>query len=140
MKKFFLNIMKTHSSNWTALVIRVPLGLSFMTHGWGKLFGKGNPEGFAGFLHGLGLDPSYPLAVMAGLSETVGGLFIVLGLFTRLAAASHVILMSVIIVFVHISQPVFGQGSFELQLFMLMMSFILLMQGGGKLSLDSKLS
>ncbi len=128
--------MQTDSVGWSSLLIRVPLGLSFSVHGWGKLFGEGNPAGFATWLAKLGLEPASILAVLAGLSETFGGMLIIVGLFTRFAAATHIILLTVIIFAVHITQPIFGQGSFELQLFMLVMSVILLIQGGGKFSMD----
>lgn len=137
MKNFFVKFMETNTSNWSSLLIRVPLGLSFSFHGWGKLFGAHNPEGFAGFLSKVGIEPSYLFAVLTGITETFGGMFIIIGLFTRFVAASHVILMTVIILAVHIKQPIFGQGSFELQLFMLIMSVILLIQGGGKFSADA---
>ncbi len=140
MKNFFAKMMETDTSSWSSLLIRVPLGLSFTFHGWGKLFGEHNPEGFAGFLAKIGIEPSYLFAVLTGVTETFGGMLIIIGLFTRLAAASHVILMTVIIFAVHIKQPIFGQGSFELQLFMLMMSIILLIQGGGKFSMDGTIT
>ncbi len=140
MKNFFSKMMETDTSGWSSLLLRVPLGLSFTFHGWGKLFSENGTEGFAGFLAKIGIEPSYLFAVLTGITETFGGMLIIIGLLTRLAAASHVILMTVIIFAVHIKQPVFGQGSFELQLFMLVMSVILLIQGGGKFSADSMIS
>ncbi len=140
MKNFFSKMMETDTSGWSSLLLRVPLGLSFTFHGWGKLFSENGTEGFAGFLAKIGIEPSYLFAVLTGITETFGGMLIIVGLFTRFAAASHVILMTVIILKVHIQQPIFGQGSFELQLFMLIMSVILLIQGGGKYSVDAMIS
>ncbi|MEV0372037.1 DoxX family protein [Streptomyces sp. NPDC050636] len=73
------------------LVLRLALGLTMAVHGSQKLFG---------WFGGPGLDATgkafalsgYPsgktMAVIAGLSETLGGLGLVLGLLTPLAAAA----------------------------------------------------
>lgn len=77
------------------LILRVVLGLLMASHGSQKLFGlfaTGNvPKGVGPsgkFFEMVGYHPGKPLAVIAGLSETLGGLGIALGLLTPLAAAA----------------------------------------------------
>jgi putative oxidoreductase len=137
MKQKIIKLLTTDSANWGALLMRVPLGLAFTAHGWGKLFKQGGIEGFAKWLSSLGAEPAYFLSLLAGLSEAIGGMLIVIGLLVRFTAFTHVILMITAISLAHLGQPLFGQGSFELQILMLAASFMLLIQGGGKWSLDN---
>ena len=140
MKQKFMDLLQTDSANWGSLIMRVPLGLALMAHGWGKLFNEGQPQAFADALKSLGAEPSYFLAVLTGLSETVGGGLLVIGLLSRLSALSNAIVMVTAIVLAHLKQPMFGQGSFELQILMLAAAVMLLIHGGGKLSLDAMIS
>jgi len=84
----------------------------------------------------MGLEPSLLLAVAAGLAETVGGLLLIIGLFTRVAASSLVVVMLVAIGFVHLDAGMFDKGGYEFQLLLLVGVVSLLIQGSGKYSLD----
>ncbi|GAA2733183.1 DoxX family protein [Actinocorallia aurantiaca] len=72
------------------LLLRLFFGLAIASHGAQKLFGW-----FGGFgieatgmaFAKLGYEPGQLFAVIAGLSEFVGGLLLALGLFTPLGAA-----------------------------------------------------
>lgn len=78
------------------LLLRGVIGLLFIGHGTGKLFGwfgGGGLAGTAGFFESVGYAPGQPLAVLAGLTETVGGLLLVLGLLTPLGAAAVIGMM-----------------------------------------------
>ncbi|MBU2972493.1 DoxX family protein [Pseudoalteromonas sp. C2R02] len=132
LKKLFAS----NNNDIAPLVIRLTLGVIFIGHGWGKLFGEGNPAGFAGWLGSMGLEPSYLLAVAAGLAETLGGALLIAGLFTRTAASSLVVVMLVAIGFVHLDAGMFGKGGYEFQLLLLAGVVSLLIQGAGKHSVD----
>jgi putative oxidoreductase len=132
LKKLFAS----NNNDIAPLVIRLTLGVIFIGHGWGKLFGEGNPAGFAGWLGSMGLEPSYLLAVAAGLAETLGGALLIAGLFTRAAASSLVVVMLVAIGFVHLDAGIFGKGGYEFQLLLLAGVVSLLIQGAGKHSVD----
>ncbi|MBP2402348.1 putative oxidoreductase MhqP [Streptomyces netropsis] len=73
------------------LLLRLMLGIIMVGHGTQKLFGWFNGPGIDGTAQGFG-DVGYPaprtMAVIAGLSETLGGLGLALGLLTPLAAAA----------------------------------------------------
>src|SRR4030095_10556281 len=77
-------------------LIRITAGLMLIPHGWPKLMmGVGATANMA--LVKRGIAPAEPLAVALIAIETIGGLCIALGLFTRFWAAAAVIEMSVIV-------------------------------------------
>ncbi|MFD7239910.1 DoxX family protein [Streptomyces syringium] len=73
------------------LLLRLMLGIIMVGHGTQKLFGWFHGAGIDGTAQGFD-DVGYPapktMAVIAGLSETLGGLGLALGLLTPLAAAA----------------------------------------------------
>ena len=84
------------SLDFALLVLRLAgLGLAF-SHGWGKL--SRLLAGDTGFAQGL-VQMGFPLpaafAWAAALAETLGGVLVALGLFTRVAAAFCAITMAV---------------------------------------------
>jgi len=136
MKDILKKLLASNNNDIAPLILRLTLGVIFIGHGWGKLFGEGNPAGFAGWLGSMGLEPSYLLAVAAGLAETLGGALLIAGLFTRAAASSLVVVMLVAIGFVHLDAGMFGKGGYEFQLLLLAGVVSLLIQGAGKHSVD----
>ncbi len=137
--KFFL----THNS-LSLFVLRICIGLMFMAHGSQKLFGVfGGPgiQGFTQSLAGMGLPNPMLQAYLAAGSEFLGGLFLTLGLFTRLAVFPPLFVMIVAIAKVHWSHGFFMQkGGFEYPLMIVGALMALLSLGGGKFSVDQSLS
>jgi len=122
-----------YSARWAPIFLRLALGTVFMAHGWEKLTGPlGTPEGFN--IEGWGWP--YPVfwAWLVALVETFGGLLIVVGLFTRIAAALIACVMAVAILQVKIGRGLVG--GFELEFTLLMVALTLVVMGGGKLSVD----
>ncbi|MFD9812458.1 DoxX family protein [Streptomyces sp. NPDC059080] len=75
------------------LVLRLVIGATMAAHGAQKLFGWfGGPglDGTGQFFTMSGYPAGHTMAVVAGLSEVLGGLGLVVGLFTPLAAAAVV--------------------------------------------------
>src|ERR1043166_7552770 len=93
--------MKTDKLRETGLfILRLGIGIMFLIHGTPKLMG--GPEKWAAvggaMQHlGLGFAPAF-WGFMAGSSEAIGGLFLILGLFTRFAAAFMAFTMLVAVV------------------------------------------
>src|SRR5213593_3527382 len=84
-------------------------------------------------------DPSEPLAVVLIILETVGGLCVALGLFTRFFAAAITIEMAVI-VYHHVGKGFgWGGGGYEYPLMWGLLMFAVALRGGGPWSLDRKL-
>lgn len=71
------------------LLLRLTAGGFLLPHGLGKLFGWLGGPGLAGFaneLHAFGLPAFEPLPLVLACVQTVAGLFVALGLFTRTSA------------------------------------------------------
>ncbi|MDD4957423.1 MAG: DoxX family protein [Candidatus Omnitrophica bacterium] len=128
---------------WAALPIRLGLGVMFMAHGLQKVFGLfGGPgiENFAKFLGSLNIDPPVPMAYMAGYGELLGGLCLILGLFTRLSAGVLTVIMVVAAVSVHLKNGFFlKDGGIEYVFVIVAACVSLMVSGGGKLSITKKL-
>ena len=91
-------------------IIRIGIGFMFVLHGYPKLFGGVEEWTSLGKLGpgSLGLNFWFPLwGFMAAISETIGGLFLVLGIYVRLAALFMFITMLFAVGF-HIAS---GNGS-----------------------------
>jgi len=110
-------------------------------HGSQKLFGWFGGYGLEGtgqFLESIGLTPGYMMAVMAGGTEFIGGLLVIIGLLTRPAAVALAGTMVVAIVTV-LSGAFFLPDGMEFALALLLMSVGLALGGGGSLSVDRAL-
>ena len=122
-------------SDYAPTFLRVATGLVFFMHGYQKL-GMG-VEGVAGFLTTLGFPMATAFAVILIAVEVVGGAALVLGLFTRTAAALSTIVAIVALLSVHLTKGFFvSNGGYEFILLILAASFSLLVTGAGAYSLD----
>lgn len=75
------------------LLLRIVVGLLFAAHGSQKLFGWFGGGGISGtgkFFEASGYPAGEAMAAVAGLTETLGGLGLALGLLTPLAGAAIV--------------------------------------------------
>lgn len=68
------------------VVVRVIVGVIMLAHGWGKLTGPGGPVGVGGFLAGEGVPAPTFFGYVLTFGELAGGLALIVGLLTRLAA------------------------------------------------------
>jgi putative oxidoreductase len=117
------------------LLLRIALGIIFFTHGYPKLAHlRGNTQMQSFFVeHGL---PWYFLYI-AGVIEVFGGTLVLLGLFTRPAAALLALEMCVAILKVHSGHGIFGVHDYEFPLTLATACFLLATIGPGNISLDS---
>lgn len=139
MKTFLAKL--THSDDsFGSLALRIPVGIIFMAHGAQKLFawfGGYGLEGTGQWMESIGLAPGFLMAFLAGSAEFFGGLFILLGLLTRPAAAALAATMVVAIFSVHFVNGLFmSNNGYEFGLALLAASVSLLFTGAGKLGLD----
>ena len=109
------------------LVMRLVLGAIMIAHGYPKVFGGFHHH--MEFVGTLGL-PRW-LAYLSTGTEFIGGIGIVLGLFTRYCSLAFLIEMSVVIWKVHFRNGMTGPGGFEFPLALAAIAFALLCFGGG---------
>lgn len=131
------------SRDLALLVLRLAVGVIIGAHGLQKVLGLwGGPgiENFAGFMKQLGFTPPVVWAWIAGLSETIGGVFLVLGVLPRLSAAFVGATMAVAIYKVHWDNGLFAANNgFEYPLLILCVCLSLIMAGAGRISLYDRL-
>lgn len=124
------------------LIVRVVLGVTFILHGGQKLFGwLGGPgmNGFTGMMGKSGVPPF--LAWLAAICEFGGGLLILLGLVTPLAAALIISTQIVAIAEVHAKNGFFNtERGYEFNLSLITLALVLMLTGAGAISVDATLS
>jgi putative oxidoreductase len=138
------------------LAVRLALALVALAHGLHKLFGffagpgvgSGGLDQTAAYLGGIGLEPAFPLALLAGLTQLSTGALIGLGWLTRWAAFVLSLYMLMGLVFEHwrwglflnwLSTPGRGNGV-EYSVVILGALVLLMFAGGGDLSVDGRRS
>jgi len=128
----------TGLQGWGITVLRVVVGIVFLVHGGQKLvvFGFG---GVAGFLGQVGIPAPGLAAVILTAVESLGGLALLLGLFTRWAAIPLAIVMLVAILTVHLKAGFFLPDGYEFALTLLGANVALALLGSGEASVDGVL-
>jgi putative oxidoreductase len=137
-------LFATDDSAATA-ILRLVLGLVFFAHGAQKMLGWFGGYGFAGTM-GFFTGPLHipaPLAFLAIAAEFFGGLGLILGFLTRIAAFGIGVVMLVAIASVHSAFGFFmnwsgaqkGEG-IEYHLLVLAMTAFLMIRGAGAFSVD----
>lgn len=116
------------------LVLRLVLGSIMIAHGYGKVFGGGMSH-HVQFVSSLGL-PGW-MAYLSAYTEFFGGILIILGLFTRIAALGMLINMLVAISRVHWKKGLVGPGGFEFPLSLAAISLALIFFGAGPIAMDA---
>lgn len=136
----FNKILATNNS-WGLLALRLATGAIFIAHGAGK-FGIGNGgglDGVTGMVSGLGFPMPVVFAILLASSEFIGGMMLVLGVLTRLAAFTQVIAMGVAVFMVHWANGLTGSGGYQWAMLLGAAAFCLMMDGAGRFSVDRML-
>jgi len=125
-------------SGLALLLLRLVMGIAFVLHGWPKIQ---NPLGWMNAMGGSSV-PAF-LQALAAIAEFGGGIGLILGLLTPIAALGLVCQMIGALVLVHLPQghAFVSQGgpSYELPLIYLVIAISLIALGPGKWSLDARL-
>lgn len=134
--------------DWAIAVARIVLGIVFFAHGAQKTFGWFGGSGLratlSSFEEHLKIPPA--LGLLAILTELLGGLGLLFGLLTRIAALGIAVVMCIAIFGVHRKFGFFmdwygqkqGHG-IEYHLLVLALALIVIVKGAGAFSLDQLL-
>jgi len=136
------------SNDFGLTVLRLVFGIVFFAHGAQKMLGWFGGYGFhgtMGFFAQLGVPA--PFAFLAICAEFFGGLGLIVGLLSRIAAFGIICNMIVAILTVHVHNGFFmnwygnqkGEG-FEYHLLAIAGLLVVLIKGAGALSIDHALS
>src|SRR5690348_16885431 len=139
-----------HTSNdYSLTILRLILGIVFFPHGAQKMLGWYGGNGFSatmGFFEKNMHIPAF-LAFLAIAAEFFGSIGLILGFLTRIAAFGITVNMLVAIFTVHAANGMFmnwtgrqkGEG-FEYHLLVLAITTVLMLRGGGAMSVDGVLA
>ncbi len=134
-----MSVSRTPSARQLSIgltVLRLALGATFIMHGGQKLFIYGF-AGVSGSFAQMGIPMPGLLGPFVSLVEFFGGIAIVFGLLTRLAALGLAGNMIVAILTVHLKAGFFNPGGVEFPLSLLAAAATLAITGAGAFSLDA---
>ncbi len=147
-RRITVNKLMGTSNDVALTILRLVLGVVFLAHGSQKMLGWFGGYGFhgtMGFFEHLGMPA--PVAFLVICTEFFGGLGLIVGLLTRIAALGIGVEMIGAIFMVHLPNGFFmnwygtqkGEG-FEYHLLAIATAAALLLRGAGAFSLDRALS
>jgi putative oxidoreductase len=118
-------------------VIRIACGWNLAVHGWGKV--ARGPSAFVKAFSDLGFEPALAWVWGALVIEFVGGIAIIIGLFTRFFAAAAAIEMAIISYIYWKNGFGWLNRGYEYTLLWGLVCFAIALRGGGPYSVDRKL-
>lgn len=118
------------------LALRVIAGVVFAAHGAQKVFVYGF-DGVAGAFDGMGIPMAGLVGPLVALVELFGGLALVAGLLTRLAAAGLAVVMLGAVLIAHLAAGFFMPNGYEFALTLFGAAVALACTGAGRFSLDA---
>jgi putative oxidoreductase len=123
------------------LLIRLVIGILFIGHGAQKLFGWFGGyglKGTGGWFESIGMKPGVTMALMAGLTELIGGILFALGLITPLGGIMIAATMVIAIAKVHGANGLWSTSNgYEYNLVLLAVTIGIALVGPGQYALDA---
>ena len=144
----FRRLVSTDPHDFALAIPRLVMGIVFFAHGAQKMLGWFGGYGFSGtmgFFHTMGIPA--PFAFLAICAEFFGGLGLIVGFLSRIAAFGIFCNMLVAVAMIHHNFGLFmnwagnqkGEG-FEFHLLAMSMAIAIMLAGAGALSIDALLS
>lgn len=128
-------------------ILRIFVGIIYVMHSYLALF-VFTPAGTAAFMGNVGLPAPVLMAWIVIVAHGLGGIMLILGLWTRWAAAANTVIMLVALVKVHLPQSFFMKGiildpaagrasaaGYEFVLLLLGTTVALILTGGGAMAI-----
>jgi|SRR5579884_134701 putative oxidoreductase len=122
-------------ANVSLAALRLIMAVVFVAHGAQKLFGwfgGGGINGTAQFMAGLGLNPGVPWTYVSGIGELAGGLLLLFGVLTPVAALILTVDMVFALIFRTSKLGFISGGGMELNLLIIMICLGLGLLGPGR--------
>ena len=114
----------------TQMGLRTAVGVIFIVHGFGKF---GNP-GFGGWISSMGIPVEMQIPI--ALAEFIPGIFLLIGVLTRISASLISIVMLGAIFLVKGGTSLTGDGGYEFDLILLAACLVVIVAGPGRVSLS----
>lgn len=146
---YYLKQLMSTEEGWDSLILRLGLGAMILPHGLQKTMGLFGGHGFAGtmgfFTDSMGIP--WIFAFLAIMAEFLGGIGLIAGFLTRIAAFGVGFTMLVAAIMVHLPNGFFmnwfgqqqGEG-IEFHLLAVAIALAIILRGGGKFSIDHCMS
>jgi putative oxidoreductase len=136
MHHLFSSCGKSSCKSWGLLALRIAIGVIFIMHGYGKLFGDApGMEKFTMLVTGIGFPLPVVFAYAAALTEFFGGIAMILGLFTRVFS----VLLGFVMLVALLGVKKFAFPSADIDVALLSIAIALFCMGAGRFSLDALL-
>ena len=120
------------------VVVRFAVGWNLVVHAWGKLQ-IGPTANMVKSYADIGFEPGLYWYWASTMNELIGGIAIILGLFTRFFAAAVAIEMLIITMVYWKTGFAWTRRGYEYALMWGLVSFAIALRGGGPYSLDRKI-
>jgi putative oxidoreductase len=121
-------------ARFAPVLVRIVVGIVAAVHGWPKMKDLG---AFIANVEKLGIPLAPVFGTAAALSEFLGGIALILGLFGRWAAFFFACTMAVAVFKIHGANGFLSKGNgYEYPLVLLVASFSIVLSGSGPLSVD----
>jgi putative oxidoreductase len=148
LKSRLPSLQSSSVARWAPIPLRLIVGYGFMEHGFAKL--SHGPEAFAAILQGIGVPAPHLMAWLTILTELIGGLAVLLGVFVSFVSLPMAALLFVAIFTVHLpngfssiklmsvaaGRAQFGPPGYEVNLLYLACLAALVFGGSGPLALE----
>jgi putative oxidoreductase len=140
-----IEMLVSTNPDWVLTIARLVIGIIFFAHGAQKMLGWFGGQGLKATVQGLNkqLGVPTPVAILVVSAEFFGGVGLIVGLLSRIAAAAILVTMLGAVATVHYSHGLFmdwygnqkGHG-FEYHLLAIALALVITVKGAGTLSID----
>ncbi|HEX2354440.1 MAG TPA: DoxX family protein [Xanthobacteraceae bacterium] len=118
-------------------IVRIAVGWNLLVHGWGKV--ARGPSAYIRAFVEQGFDPALPWIWAALIIEFVGGIALIIGLFTRFFAAAAAVEMLIITILYWKAGFSWLNRGYEYTLLWGLVCFAIALRGGGPYSVDRRI-